>query len=307
MRGNAALMPTHVLPDVHTVITLARKEVRDSLRNRWFILYTLAFTVLALGLSWLSLASAPGSSGGGSAELAGFGRTAAGLINLVMLIVPLMALTAGAGSLAGERERGTLAYLLSQPVTRFEVLAGKYLGLALAMLASLAMGFGVSALVIAVRSGSAAPGGAMSYLRLVALAYALSLAMLSLGFLISAWTRKAGVATAAAVFVWLGLVFVGDLGLMGSALAFKLHVQELFHLSLINPLQVFKMASLGSMAPGSSGGVSLDVLGPAGLYAMHAYGAHLSCIFGVALAVWIVVPLAIAQTLFVRRGRGAVA
>jgi Cu-processing system permease protein len=307
MRSNAALMPTRLLPDVHTVITLARKEVRDSLRNRWFVLYTLAFTVLALGLSWLSLASAPGSSGGGSAELAGFGRTAAGLINLVMLIVPLMALTAGAGSLAGERERGTLAYLLSQPVTRFEVLAGKYLGLALAMLASLAMGFGVSALVIAVRSGSAAPGSAMSYLRLVALAYALSLAMLSLGFLISAWTRKAGVATAAAVFVWLGLVFVGDLGLMGSALAFKLHVQELFHLSLINPLQVFKMASLGSMAPGSSGGVSLDVLGPAGLYAMHAYGAHLSCIFGVALAVWIVVPLAIAQTLFVRRGRGAVA
>ena len=30
------------------VFTLARKEVRDSLRSRWFLLYSLAFAVLGL-------------------------------------------------------------------------------------------------------------------------------------------------------------------------------------------------------------------------------------------------------------------
>jgi ABC-type transport system involved in multi-copper enzyme maturation permease subunit len=43
-----------------------------------------------------------------------------------------MGLTIGAGSLSGERERGTLQYLLAQPVNRAEVLLGKYLGIVLA-------------------------------------------------------------------------------------------------------------------------------------------------------------------------------
>ncbi|HMB71899.1 MAG TPA: ABC transporter permease, partial [bacterium] len=57
------------------VLTIARKEIRDALRNRWLLLYTAAFAVLALSLSWMSLA------GSGSYGFAGFGRTAAGLVN----------------------------------------------------------------------------------------------------------------------------------------------------------------------------------------------------------------------------------
>lgn len=269
------------------ILILARKEIRDSLRNRWFVLYAVAFAVLSLGLSWLSLA------GTGSTGFAGFGRTAAGLINLVMLIVPLMALTAGAGSLAGERERGTLSYLLSQPVSRFEVLLGKYVGLAVAMLAALALGFGISGVAIAVRGGVT---DAARFLQLVGFAYLLSLAMLSVGFLISTLVSKQSVAMAAALFLWLTMAFLGDLGLMGSALAFKLQVQQLFHLSLINPLQAFKMASLGSLH------ASLDVLGPAGLYATQTYGKALSVIFIGVLAAWVVLPLCVAQIIFQRRG-----
>ena len=73
-----------------TIWTLAQKELRDALRNRWFLLYTVAFAVLALAFSYLALA------GAGMVGFAGFGRTAASLINLVLLIMPLMALTIGA-------------------------------------------------------------------------------------------------------------------------------------------------------------------------------------------------------------------
>ena len=273
--------------DASTILTLARKEVRESLRNRWFILYTIAFTVLALGVSSLSLA---GTSVDG---LAGFGRTTAGLINLVILIVPLMALTAGAGSIAAERERGSLNYLLAQPVSGMEVILGKYLGLASAMMASLALGFGTSAAMIASRSGG---GDAMTFARLALLALGLSLGMLSVGFLISVLASRASMATGAAIFLWLTLVFLGDLGLMGGTLAFKLQVSELFQLSLLNPLQVFKMSALSSMH------ASLDVLGPAGLYATQTYGESLSAIFCAAMAAWIILPLAAAIAIFVRRG-----
>ncbi len=271
------------------VATLLKKEINDSLNNRWFVLYAAAFTGLALLLSWLSL------SGGGTgySGFAGFGRTAASLVNLVLLIVPLMALTLGAGSLAGERERGTLSYLLSQPVNRAEVLLGKYLGLATALLGALALGFGLSGLIIAGRGGQTDAG---AYALLVSFAFVLALGMLSLGFLISVLARKAAVATGVALFLWLTLVFIGDLGLMGTTLAFKLPIATLFNLALLNPLQVFKMSALISI------NASLDVLGPAGIYAMQTYRDSLTWLFLGSLLAWIVLPLFGAYVIFDNRG-----
>jgi len=271
---------------VRTIAALARKEVRESLRNRWFLFYTVAFTVLSLALSYVSLA------GTGSVGFAGFGRTAAGLINLVLLIVPLMGLTIGAGSLSAEQENGTLAYLIAQPLGRIEVLLGKFLGLGLAMFASLAMGFGVCAGVIALRAGG---GNASSFLGVLWMAMLLALAMLSVGVLISTLTRRAAVATGTAVFLWLTLVFLGDLGLMGGSVVFKLRVDELFHLSLINPLQVFKMSAIGSFD------ATLDVLGPAGLYAMRTYGDSLQAVLIAVLIGWSVVPLSVAALILHRK------
>jgi Cu-processing system permease protein len=268
-----------------TIWTIARKEIRDSLRNRWFVMYTVAFGVLATALSSLSLA------GTETFGYAGYGRTAAGLINLILLIVPLMGLTAGAGAVAGERESRTLAYLLAQPVTRFEVLAGKYLGLSIALLSALALGFGASALV-----ASRQQIDASDFALLVMLSGVLALAMLSIGILISTLTRRAGAALGAAIVLWLLLVFVGDLGLMGSTIAFDVPVANLFVLSMINPLQVYKMAALGGIH------ASLDVLGPAGLWALQTWEGRLGWIFGGALGAWTILPLAAAFALFVRRG-----
>lgn len=275
--------------DPRIVGTLLKKEINDSLNNRWFMLYAAAFTGLALLLSWLSL-----SGGGlGYSGFAGFGRTAASLVNLVLLIVPLMGLTIGAGGISAERERGTLHYLLAQPVSRAEVLLGKYLGLAVSLLGALALGFGLSGAIIAGRGGQTDAG---AYGLLVIFSFTLALGMLSLGFLIGVLTRKAAVATGTALFLWLVLVFVGDLGLMGTTLAFKLPIQALFNLALINPLQVFKMSALMSI------NATLDVLGPAGIYAIQTYRDHLTWMFLGALFAWIVLPLVAAYTIFSRRG-----
>ncbi|MBS1251829.1 MAG: putative ABC transporter permease protein NosY [Anaerolineales bacterium] len=272
--------------ELRVITTLLQKEFRDSLRNRWFLLYTIAFGALSLGLSYFSL------SGVGLYGFAGFGKTAASLINLVLLIVPLMALTIGAGSLAGEREHSTLSYLLAQPVNRTEVLLGKYLGLALALLASLGLGFGVSGIAIALRGGGTDAG---SYVQIISLAYLLALTMLSLGFLISTLTSRTSVAAGIALFVWLGLVFFGDLGLMGTALVMKLEIGKLFTLALINPLQVFKMAAISGIH------ATLDVLGPAGVYAVRTYGDTLIVIFLAMMTIWIVLPLLASYAIFTTR------
>ncbi len=262
--------------NIKNILILIRKELRESLRNRWFILYSVAFAVLALAISWLALAGAD------QYGFAGFDSTAAGLVNLVMLIVPLMALNAGAGGFAGEKERGTLAQLLAMPVTRCEVLLGKFIGLAVALGITLAIGFGISGIVMVLEGGQ---GNGGDYLTLVALAWVLAAAMLSVGLLISALNAKSSTAGGIAIIVWLMLAFGSDLGLMGSAIIFRLHIWSLFNLAISNPLEVFKMATLYSSH------ASLHVLGPAGRYAMNKYGSGLWLIFLTVLGVWVVVPL----------------
>ena len=270
-----------------TVVLLARKEIRDALRNRWLALYTAVFVALTLTLSFVSLAGA--SSTGHVA----FGRTTAGLVNLVCLVVPLMALSAGALSVAGEKERGTMDYLLSQPVDRTEVLTGKFVGLAVVLAAALAGGFGVSAGVLAARGGGALAG---SFGALVGLSWVLALGMLAVGLLVSCLSPRASVASGSAIVLWLGLVFLSDLGLIGSSLLFRLEITRFFEVCLLNPLQVFKIAVLSRLHG------SLDILGPAGLYATQKYGAGLLWMLSGVLVGWIAIPLGVAHVVF-KRGR----
>ncbi len=271
----------------HACIALfARREFRDAISSRWFILYSVAFAALAVAVSFLSLA------GTGSFGFAGFGKTAAGLLNLIMLVVPLMAMTAGAGSIAGERERGTLLYLVAQPVSRAEILIGKFIGLAVALWCALLFGFGLSAVALAIRTGAVGVG---AFAVLVGVACSLASAMLAVGMLVSVLSRRVGVATGISLFVWLVLVFVSDLGLMASTLIFKLRVQEVFAIAIANPLQAFKMSVVVAMNG------SLDVLGPVGVYSTQTYAGVLPWILAGVLVAWTVLPLGFALFIFSRR------
>ncbi len=273
--------------DFENVLILIQKELRDALRNRWFLLYAVAFAALSLALAWFS------ASGAGSYGVAGFGRTTAGLINLILLIVPLMGLTLGALALAGEREKGTLIYLLAQPVSGGELLLGKFIGLALALTAALVIGFGLTGVLMAFAGGG---GDFVIYLTLLALSVLLGIASLSLGFLISAAVRRAATAVGLALFLWLALVYFGDLGLMGTAVVLQLDIQQLLALALVNPLQVFKIAAVLDLRD------NLEVLGPAGIYAFRTYGAALWPLLVGLLLAWVVAPFALATRVFRKRG-----
>jgi len=275
------------MPDFKNILTITQKELQDARRNRWYLIYVVVFAVLSLALAWL------GMTGLGDYGLAGFGRTAASIINIVLLIVPLMGLTLGAISLAGERERNTLLYLLAQPVTQLEVMLGKYLGLGIALFSALIFGFGISGILIAIKGGSAE---IKLYSLMVLLAFLLALVSLSLGFLISSTVRKGSTAVSIALFIWLLLLVFGDLGLMGTAMVLKLGVSQLLTLTILNPMQIFKIAAILNLRG------NLEVLGPAGIFALRTYGAQLMPVLVSILLAWILIPLGLAYTAFKKIG-----
>lgn len=277
-------LTVHELGAVRSIAAIAAGELRAALRSRWFAIDVVAISVLGLAVSLVS-ASAMGG-------LAGFGRTSAGLTNLVAMLVPLMALSAGALSISGDRERGMLPFLLAQPITRTELLLGKYIGLLLALVTAICLGFGLCAAALALQAPTTDAG---ALLRLAALSIVLAAAMLAVGMLVSVVARRASVAAAGALLLWLLLVFGTDLGLMAGTVALRVKVQALFVACMANPLQVFKIWSL------HSSDVPLDVLGPVGLYAIDHQARWLSTWMGLSMALWILLPLGAAAVVLRRR------
>lgn len=230
-----------------STVTLLRRGYRDSLRNYWFAVNSGVFVVGGLLLMLL------GQNEAAVLGYRSFARTLAGLMQLALVVVPLMALFPAAATLAGEREVGTLEFLLAQPVTRGEVYSGKWGGVAVAVVLSLVVGFG---LMGAVALAKGVPLGLVAVL--LALTLLLGVAFVSVGLWISSWTASTGRATSLALSVWLVLLALGSLGLMGSFVAWGLPPMVLEVWAFLNPVEAFRMAMVVVLDPG------LDVLGPVG-------------------------------------------
>lgn len=262
---------------------LTAKEFSEASTSRWLAGYVAVF--LALG----SLLTMAGSWGSAFGDGAGFGRTSAALINLVLLIVPLMGLTAGALAFSVERERKTMEFLLALPVRPAQVFWAKFLGIGWALGAALALAFGLLAAFLTARGGLAQAGGYASCFAATLLLAAVSLA---LGLLISALAGRVATAVGAALLAWLLLVFAGDLGLLGTSLAVRLAPGALLAAAWLNPLSLYRLLAIDSVAAG------LDVLGPAGRCAQDMLGAWLRPAALAGLALWLGAALAAARFLF---------
>jgi Cu-processing system permease protein len=265
--------------------SIAVREARTGLQSRWFLLYTIVFVVLIVGFAMLAL------TGSSAAGQTGFGRTSAAILNLMLLIVPLIGLTVGAQVIVSDRQSRYLDYLLSQPVSAFEIYAGKYLGAAALMIMMLLLGFGGAAVGLGLRGSS---GNISGFAILAILTVLLALAMLSVGFVVSSVTGQTSAALGISVSLWLLFVIIGDLGIMGSAIVMNFRPETLLAVTLINPLDTYKLLSVEMLQ------TSLDVLGPAGLFASDRFGTALVPLLLGLIVLWILLPLPAGYWLFRR-------
>lgn len=224
---------------------LAGKEFRDRVRNRWVLAVTFVFMLLSLLISYFG-AAAQGQIGMTSLEL-----TIASLVSLSLYLIPLIALILGFDAVVGERERGSLALLMSLPLTASEFLLGKFLGLAAALSLATCVGLSLVAGIIAQRFGWP---GVFHYLGFMLSSVLLGLAFLSLAIWLSVLASERSKASGMAIAVWFALVLVFDLLLLGLlVLSGGAYLGDLLGWCLLlNPTDVFRLLNMFSSADISS-------------------------------------------------------
>jgi Cu-processing system permease protein len=190
------------------LLLVARQEAVLAVRSRWTQIFAVVFAGLALAVA---------SSGyvlSGGHGMQDFARTAASLVQLVLLLVPLTSLLIGVLSLAPDR--GAAELLFSQPISRPTILLGKLLGLLQALVAAQALGFGAAGLLIFSQSGGE---GLAGFLALCGASAALTAVFLALAALLAATAigRRRTRALALALVVWFVAVVLFDVIALGAA------------------------------------------------------------------------------------------
>jgi Cu-processing system permease protein len=274
---------------MNPLFTIADKEVRDGLRNRWVIATTLLLAALALTLAFL------GSAPVGVVKASSLAVTIVSLSSLSIFLVPLIALLLSHDAIVGEIERGTMALLLAYPVARWQVLLGKFVGHVVILTIATAIGYGAAGAAIVAAGADTDPLAWPAFAAMIATSILLGAAFVSIGYLLSAAARERAVAAGVAIAVWLIFVLIYDMVLLGLLVADggrTITVAALNWLLLFNPADVYRLFNLTGFAN----------VGPFAGMAAVARDAQLSPpVLLLALAAWIVAPLAAAVILFGRK------
>ncbi|MCJ7753639.1 MAG: ABC transporter permease subunit, partial [Thermoanaerobaculales bacterium] len=137
-----------------TVLKIANQEFMLHSRNRWVVTFAVLFAGLGLAVAYFGMITS------GYSGFQDFVRTSASLVNLGGFLLPLFALLLGVFSFLTNREY--LELLATQPVSRREILLGRYLGLLLSVLVAAALGFGLPGAIIAVSIGTEGAGSSLA-------------------------------------------------------------------------------------------------------------------------------------------------
>lgn len=246
----------------HLMLT-AMADINESLRSRWFMIYTLIFggIVVALFITGLTESRVMGFTG--------LSRLLVTYLQITMAILPIFVLLTTVRSVAGDREAGIFEYLLSLPVSLSAWYWGKIIGRFMVVFLPVALAM-ILAVIWASFKGAEIPWGQVLFY--TALLLVLAWCFLGIGMLISTLAKSTDVAQGAAFITWLVLLLFLDLILLGIMINGGTSAETVVLIALANPLQVFRTGAMMLFDPqlvllGPSAWVILDIFGHKGYLA----------------------------------------
>lgn len=274
---------------MNSIWTIARKELSDSLRNRWLMAISLVFATLALGIAWF------GAAASGQVGYASTPATIASLASLGIFLIPLIALLLAYDAIVGEDEGGTLLLLMTYPLSRSQLLLGKFLGHGLTLALATLIGFGVAGVAIALLVEEVAIASlAVAMSRFIASTILLGWGFIALAYVVSVRVGEKPIAAGLALAIWFFFVLIFDLMLLGTLVASKgqFSSELLPWLLMLNPTDIYRLLNIVAFSDSGqlSGVLSLGADLPIGIPGLW-----------LGLVLWFVIPLAGALALFRNR------
>jgi Cu-processing system permease protein len=232
----------------NSIFTISKKELLDNVRNKWIIVLIIIFSSLTLVVSYFGSIFTEGWQD--------LGITIQGMMSLVQLLIPIIALMLGYAAIIGDIEKGSMSSLLSLPVTRLEILLGKFIGLGGLLSITIIIGFGFAGIIIGLNVSD------VEYLDYIIFIFAtilIGLVFLMLALFLSTIFKKRSTSMGGAIFLWflfniiLPIVFIGILVASSDIINVLDNAPDWYHvLNLFNPLQVYSILVTLNVGPALS-------------------------------------------------------
>jgi Cu-processing system permease protein len=261
-----------------------------------FAAVTRAWWVRLLGAAFALLSVAAAYSAGALTQLGapeGFARTTVALVPLALVLVPIAALLVATSGQAADP--GGESFLFTQPLHRFEIVLGRWLGQTAALSAAILAGLGAGAVMIGAFAGY---GGLVGFGVFASTMVLLGAVFLAIGAVISAGSTTKMAALGAGAFAWIFFVLLFDAAALAAATWTTGRTGGHILLSSVfaNPADLARILAL------SLAGTPY-VLGAAGESWIRFLGGDARAVVTVvaALCAWIAAPLGAAGWIFARR------
>lgn len=253
--------------DWQRTVALARLDLAEVTRSRWLTFCVGLYAVLAALFVLIGLREST------VLGFTGIGRVLLSLSHALVLLLPLLALTATGQVINRAQDDGTLELLFSHPLSRSEYFAGitgvRYALLLLPLVALMV----IVALLGRVLFGSAIPWSFLA--RSLAACAGLLWAYTGLGLAVSVFVRNQAKAVMLLLALWVAGVVLLDFALIGLMLQWRLNAPSVFVLAALNPVEAARLALLSAAEP------SLSILGPVGFFLANRLGAGWLLVAGV--------------------------
>ncbi len=247
-------------------LLIAYLDMKESLRSKWFYVYSLVFGGL------MALFFITGVSDAVVMGFTGLSRMLLIFIQVTIIILPIFILITTVKSIAGDRESSVLEYMLSFPISLKEYYWGKMIG----RFATVFMPVFV-ALMMGVAFGLF-KGGELPWsiiLLYSVLLLSLCFTFLGLAFFLSSIVKSTDIALGSSFFVWIFLLAFIDIALIGLMLQNRVDDKIVLTLAMLNPIEVFRIGAITLFDP------ELTVIGPVAYYLLDTLGKNLLILYAI--------------------------
>lgn len=251
---------------MNTLWLVARLDIKESIRAKWFYVYSLVFGGL-IALFFLTGVTQSVVMG-----FSGLSRLLLVYIQVTIVILPIFILITTVRSIAGDRESHVLEYMLSFPISLKSYYWGKILGRFVTVFfpVFVAMIVGV---IWGIIKGASVPWEML--ILYSALLFALTWVFLGIAFFISTLVKSQDIALGTAFFVWIILLAFIDIILIGVMMQSNVDEQIIIFLALANPLETFRIGAISLFDP------ELTVIGPTAYYILDTFGKNMFMVFSI--------------------------